>query len=292
MNIGYPCINRSINCTANSTFRLKNYSEQNLTAKLENNLNCLARILRFNVENNLMFFRISSDLVPFASHPVCKFKWWKYFKDLFGEIGDYIRRHQMRISMHPDQFVILNSPRQDVLNRSILELQYHVKVLESLNLDKTAKIQIHVGGVYKNKNEAVKRFIANYHQLSQKIKDRLVIENDDRSYSVGDCLLLHKETGIPVVFDNLHHCCLNQGETMDTAFSDCSQTWGKRDGVIITDYSEQSLTGKRCSHALTLTPSKFKKYLEQVEKFNPDIMLELKDKETSALKAINILNNT
>ncbi|MGC9367494.1 MAG: UV DNA damage repair endonuclease UvsE [bacterium] len=291
MKIGYPCINRSIGCTANSTFRLKNYSRQNLINKLENNLNCLLEILKFNLKNDLMFFRISSDLVPFASHPVCKFKWWKYFQDYLKEIGIFINQHQFRISMHPDQFVILNSPRSDVLDRSIDELNYHARVLDALQLDKTAKIQIHVGGVYQQKDLAIRRFIKNYEKLPPNIKNRLVIENDDRSYCVHDCIFIHQQTGIPVVFDNLHHFCLHQGETMISAFSRCSSTWDKSDGVIITDYSEQNLSGKRCSHAQSITPRKFKKYLAQVSSYNPDIMLEIKDKEISGIKAVKILHN-
>lgn len=291
MKIGYPCINRSVGCTANSTFRLKNYSQQNLIDKLENNLNCLFKILKFNQENDLMFFRISSDLVPFASHPVCKFKWWKYFQKHFSEIGKFIHQHQIRISMHPDQFVILNSPRTDVVDRSIAELNYHTKVLDALQMDKTAKIQIHVGGVYQQKQKSIRRFIKNYEKLPLNIKNRLVIENDHRSYSVHDCVSIHQQTGIPVVFDNLHHSCLNQGETMISAFSQCSRTWDKSDGVIITDYSEQQLSGKIGSHAQSITPRIFKQYLNQVSRHNPDIMLEIKDKEISGLKAVKILHN-
>ena len=85
MKIGYPCINESMDCTPNTTFRLSNYSEQNLIKKVENNLQCLKEILHYNVLNNLLFFRISSDLVPFASHPICKFAWQQHFKKDFKD---------------------------------------------------------------------------------------------------------------------------------------------------------------------------------------------------------------
>ncbi|MDW7988457.1 MAG: UV DNA damage repair endonuclease UvsE, partial [candidate division WOR-3 bacterium] len=85
MKVGYPCINRTLGCTTNTTFRLASYSEKNLIEKVLDNLNCLKKILEFNVKNGLLFFRISSDLVPFASHPVCTFNWQRYFQTNFSE---------------------------------------------------------------------------------------------------------------------------------------------------------------------------------------------------------------
>jgi UV DNA damage endonuclease len=108
MKIGYPCINRTIGCSANRTFRLKSYSEERLIETVENNLDCLLNILKFNVEHNILFFRITSDLVPFASHPICQFPWQRFFRDKFRKIGDLIRTHGIRISMHPDQFTLIN----------------------------------------------------------------------------------------------------------------------------------------------------------------------------------------
>ena len=109
MKIGYPCINNSIPRNAPSTFRLASYSENRLVQTIKNNLIHLNRILKYNVKNNLLFFRISSDLIPFASHPICKLNWHRIFRSEFEEIGDFIKSHNIRVSMHPDQFVILNS---------------------------------------------------------------------------------------------------------------------------------------------------------------------------------------
>ncbi|MFW6129837.1 MAG: UV DNA damage repair endonuclease UvsE, partial [Atribacterota bacterium] len=214
MKLGYPCINISIGCTANSTFRLYNYSEDNMKAKIENNLNCLKKILKFNVEKGLLFFRISSDLVPFASHPVCKFNWKNEFKDEFIKIGNFIKKNNMRISMHPDQFVVINSLKEDVVKRSTDELVYHCDALDTMELDNTAKVQIHVGGVYGDKKKSIKRFIDNYSRMPLKVKKRLVVENDEKSYSLKDCLLISEKIKIPVIFDSFHHSCLNHGENI------------------------------------------------------------------------------
>lgn len=112
MKIGYPCINTSIPRDTPSMFRLAFYSEGRLIQIVKDNLNHLAKILKYNVDHDLLFFRISSEIVPFASHPICKFSWDKYFQSEFEEIGNYIKNHHIRISMHPDQYVVINSPTE------------------------------------------------------------------------------------------------------------------------------------------------------------------------------------
>lgn len=287
MKLGYPCINNGIGCTANSTFRLKNYSKGNLIEKVTANLNCLKNILEFNVKNSLLFFRISSDLVPFASHPVCRYNWVKHFKKDFKEIGDYIKRHKIRISMHPDQFVLINAKDQNIIKRSIKELYYHCRVLESMGLDASAKVQIHVGGVYGEKYKSIQRFIDNHKKLPKKIRKRLVIENDHRSYSLKDCILINKKTGIPVIFDTYHHECLNNGESFREAIIKAMKTWGKTDGKLMIDYSSEGT--KKGAHSKSISIPSFKKFLKETKGLDFDIMLEIKDKEKSALKAIKCL---
>ena len=190
MKIGYPCINNSIPRNAPSTFRLASYSENRLVQTIKINLIHLNRILKYNVKNNLLFFRISSDLIPFASHPICKLNWRRVFRSEFEEIGDFIKSHNIRVSMHPDQFVILNSPNTKTVENSINELKYHCNILDAMCLDETAKIQIHVGGVYKNKQDAIDRFVRTFIDINKfvdsSIKKRLVIENDDCLYSLKE----------------------------------------------------------------------------------------------------------
>ena len=289
MKIGYPCINTSIGCTANSTFRLKSYSEKRLISAVQNNLDCLLKILEYNVNHGLLFFRIGSDLVPFASHPICRFGWEKYFKKQFKHIGSFIKKHKIRISMHPDQFTLINSPSRQITKRSIKELEYHRRILDAMCLGTEAKIQIHVGGVYGNKARAIESFVKRYKSLDRKIKNRLVIENDDISYSLKDCLKINQRTKIPVVLDAYHHQILNNGESIRDALIKAKKTWKKKDGLLMVDYSS-GRRGKR-THAEHININDFKKFIEKTKGLNFDMMLEIKDKEKSALKAAALLKN-
>ena len=291
MKIGYPCINRTLECTSSSTFRLKSYSVENLIEKVENNLDCLERILRFNIEGDMLFFRISSDLVPFASHEINDYDWGGHFRDKFEEIGDIIKKNYIRISMHPDQFIVLNSNKEDVYKRSVDELLYHAEVLELLGLDNTAKIQLHVGGVYGNKEKSKKRFIRRYSDLDEVIKKRLVIENDEKSYSVKDCLEISQECGVPVLFDHFHHSLNNNSEELSLIFSKIESTWSERDGLPMVDYSSQMMGEREGRHAESIDEDDFNKFIERSKPYDFDPMLEIKDKEKSAIKVVDLFSD-
>ncbi|MDO9323711.1 MAG: UV DNA damage repair endonuclease UvsE [Methanoregula sp.] len=288
MRIGYPCINRSTGCTASHTFRLASYTGERLEETVTENLACLEKILQYNREHGLLFFRITSDLVPFASHPVCTFPWQEHFAGDFRRIGEFIRQHGFRISMHPDQFVLLNAPDEKVFGRSIADLVYQVQVLDLMGLDPTAKVQIHVGGVYGDKSLSLDRFADRYELLEQGIKDRLVIENDERLYSIQDCLTIHERTGIPIIADSFHHSLLNNGERFADLLTPLRATWKAHDGIPMVDYSSQEPGKRTGAHAEHIVPEEFRQFLDETRKADFDIMLEIKDKEKSALSALEI----
>lgn len=290
MKIGYPCINQTLDCSSSRTFRLASYSEERLIETVGQNLSCLRRILEFNVEHGLHFFRLTSDLVPFASHPVNTYKWQEHFKLTLRRLGDYIKNHNLRISMHPDQFVVLNSPNPQTVQNSIAELVYQGSVLDLMGLDATAKLQIHGGGAYGDKESAMHRFAEVYHTLlPDAVKARLCVENDDRTYTLTDCLVLHELTGMPIIFDNLHHECVNNGEPMREAVLLAAQTWQReRDGILMVDYSAQSPGERKGKHVQSIGEDAFHDFLVETEGIDMDIMLEIKDKEASAHKAVAV----
>jgi UV DNA damage endonuclease len=289
MKIGYPCLNRSIGCTSSRTFRLRSYSPPRLVETVRGNLLCLHRILEFNQKNGLLFFRITSDLVPFASHPVCAVPWPETFAAEFAAIGAFIKGNGMRISMHPDQFTLINSPDPEIFRRSAAELNYHARVLDLLGLDLTAKIQIHGGGVYGDKAKSLDRFCSRFERLAQSVRRRLVVENDDRQYSVADCLAINRRTEIPVLFDSFHHQLNRNGEDPAEALLLAAATWGKRDGLPMVDYSSQKNGERSGSHAESIDLRDFAAFIATAGGLDFDIMLEIKDKEKSALRARRFL---
>ncbi|MFW9830129.1 MAG: UV DNA damage repair endonuclease UvsE [Candidatus Thorarchaeota archaeon] len=291
MKIGYPCINLSFECRSSKTFRLKNYSKQKLIETIKNNLDCLEKILQFNHGNNIQFFRITSDLIPFASHPIMEFDWQNYFKERFKGIGKYIKDSKMRITMHPGQYTVINSTNLKVVKNSIKELKYHTQVLDLLELDSSAKIITHVGGVYGNKQQSIKRFIEQYNKLDDDIKSRYVIENDDKSYDLNDCMNIHTETGIPVILDVYHHSCKSSGESIEEAIEKVSGTWKNKDGIPILHYSSEHPIKGKCRHADEIDINHFKKFIVRTRSFDYDLMLEIKNKEKSAILAIETLIN-
>ncbi len=291
MKIGYPCVNETLPCSAARTFRLASYTPERLVETVTANLACLREILEWNVQHGLLFFRMGSDIVPFGSHEVNEFPWQTHFKSEFKAIGDFIKAHDMRISFHPDQFVVLNSPDPDIVRRSVNELIYQGSMLDLMELDSTAKLQIHAGGAYGDKGAALARWVETFHTLlPEAVKVRLVVENDDRLYSLRECLSLSDETGVPILFDNFHHECLNHGEPMREALRLAAATWHPtRDGVLMMDYSSQAPGERKGKHTDSLVPELFRGFLADLDGLDVDMMLEIKDKEASAVCGIGIL---
>ena len=286
MRIGYPCINLGLPCRPSRTLRLGSLSEERLYAIVDGNLRCLEEIVRWNAARGILFLRITSDLIPLASHPENRFPWVEAFAGRFAEIGALMRRYAMRISMHPGQYTLLSSPRPEVTAAARADLRYHAQVLDLLGLDRTAKIQIHGGGVYGDRKMAVQRFVAAVDALEPAVRERLVVENDERLYSFADVLELHAMTGLPLVFDAFHHTLHGDGRSLAEALGAQAETWGPEDGLPIVDYSSPLRNGRLGSHAHALDEEDFLRFLEESRPHNFDLMLEVKDKEASALRAL------
>ncbi len=285
MRIGYPTQNLSLGCSSSRTFRLTSYSVERLITTIEQNLDCLEHMLRYNVEHDLLYFRLSSEIIPFASHPVCTYDWSTAYGARFAELGAFARQHGMRLALHPGQYTLINSPDARIVDNSIRELAYQTHMLDLMGMDATHKVQIHVGGVYGDKPAAMHRFIDTFARLPANVQRRLAIENDERLYHHHDCLSIAAETGIPIIFDDLHYQLHDGGEPFALAFSKVVGTWSGSHGVPLVDYSSQHPDKKFGSHVDALDAAAFRNFLRRVDGYDLDIMLEIKDKEASALHA-------
>lgn len=290
MKIGYACIPLTTVARTNRRLLLKDYSEEKLKNIIEENLADLKNILIHNLKNNIHMFRISSDIIPLGSHTVNTFHWDLFFHEKLKEIGYFAKVNNIRLSMHPGQYTVINSPKEDIVNKSIKDLEYHCKFLDSLNIDYTNKIVLHIGGVYGEKASAKERFINNFQRLSPSLKKRLVIENDEKSFSIDDVLEISNAISIPVIYDNLHNICYGDNNySIKEIYKKVIATWKPEDGRMKVHYSQQSENKKMGSHSNTIFTNDFLNYYREVEEFNPDIMLEVKDKDISAIKCIALL---
>lgn len=288
MRIGYPCLNWGLENRPNKTFRLASFTAERFRETVRGNLAATAEILRWNTARNIGYFRISSELVPFASHPVCSIDWASEFADEISALGSLARKTSMRITMHPDQFVLINALEDRIVQASVADLSWHAALLDGMGLDLTARIQIHVGGVYGDKTASRERFVRRFEHLPQAVSRRLTVENDDRHYTLADCLWIHERTGVPILFDVFHHHVNNAGEPLIEALKSASDTWSPEIGPLLLDYSTQA-PGKRVgTHADTLDEIDFRGFLEASAPLDFDLMLEIRDKEASALRSLKI----
>lgn len=289
MAIGYACLTVGLRGTDLKSCMLKNASTERLFEITEYNLNALNNILDYNIENNIKLFRISSDLIPFASIPNSSFPWQQLFSDKLKALGEKAKNNSVRLSMHPGQYTVLNSPNEDVVCKAILDLNYHSALLDAMMLSLDSKIILHIGGVYQNKEESARRFISHFARLDESVKKRIVLENDDKSYHIADVLEIASRLNIPVVYDNLHNQINPSDHPKSDAFwiNTCKSTWKKYDGVQKIHYSQQDLSKKPGSHASTIRIQEFLNFYNSLDSHDIDIMLEVKDKNLSAVKCIN-----
>jgi len=288
MSIGYACLTLGVPFTDMKKCLIKNADEVRLNQLIAANLCALERMVDYNLRNGIKLFRISSDIIPFASSPVNSIRWSEDYAFQLAEIGRKIRTGGMRVSMHPGQYTVLNSPNAQTVENAIRELDYHALFLDSLGLDASHKIILHLGGAYGDKSLAIKRFTERYQALDDRVKARLVIENDDKIYNIQEVLETGLDNRIPVVFDNLHHQANHGGDGggEQNWIAECAKTWGRDDGRQKIHYSQSNPRKKVGAHSLSIDIDAFLHFYENLALPKPDIMLEVKDKNISAIKCV------
>lgn len=293
INIGYACLALAVPGSAMKNCTLKNAGPDHLLALIQYNLEALEKLIEYNIAQGILLFRISSDLIPFGSSLAMDLPWREVNRARLARIGALINDSGMRVSMHPGQYTVLNSPDEGVVQRAVADLAYHTGVLDGLGVGSQGKIILHLGGVYGDKASAIQRFIERYQELDPAIKRRLVLENDDRLFNIEDILQAQASGGFPVVYDNLHNAVNPSGQSLaDRDWIKLARsTWKPEDGPQKIHYSQQSPAKRIGAHSQSIQAGLFLEFYKEVEDLEVDIMLEVKDKNLSAVKCLNLVTD-
>ncbi len=214
--------------TATAMLRLDKKARLSRIAELcRVNADAMLASLQFCAGHGIGAFRINSQILPVKTHPQAGYA----ARDLpgsadiiarFHECGAFARGHDIRLSFHPDQFVVLNSPNPKTLAHSLDELNYQAEVAGWVGAD---TINIHGGGAYGDKVAALEALRRNIERLPEPVRSRLTLENDDKVYTPADLLPVCENTGVPLVYDVHHHRCLPDGMSVAEATKRARRTW-------------------------------------------------------------------
>ena len=292
MNLGYACINMtlqkqvSMNRTMmKRTFEAKGMDYVSDLALL--NSRDIIKVLEWNRQHGIKLFRLSSSIIPWGNNiDITELKDYKEIKSELKKAGDFAKFWDMRITCHPGPFVVLTSPKDNVVDNAISDLEMHGKLFDMMGLSKTPynKINIHCNGVYGDKITAMNRFCENFKRLSHSVRSRLTVENDDKAsmYSVKDLMYIHNKIGIPIVFDYHHHQFCTGDMTEQEALQLASTTWPK-DIKPIVHYSESKALHENNIKEKPQAHSLYINAIPNTYELDVDIMVEAKAKELAIL---------
>lgn len=256
------------------------------------------RLLRYYGSRGIHLYRLTSKLVPLATillqtHELQELVSSRALQ-LFSECGETAKEQHMRISAHPDHFTVLGSTNPSVIESAILNLRYHHEILELMGLsDSCYQLVLHVGSAAGGKEAAVKRFAETFEKLPSHIRRRLILENDDKTYTTSETLSLCRQLKIPMVLD-VHHMICN-GEPDDTLLlPEILRTWdGQAFPPKFHFSSPRSLQSPR-AHADYIDPCSFLEFLIQLKNAGAqqaDIMLEAKQKDEALFTLMRTLSD-
>jgi UV DNA damage endonuclease len=275
--------------TTNRSMIKKTFKEKGISYASDLGVkNCrdLVEIIKWNNENGINFFRLSSDLFPWASeYNLTELPHYNRIKNILGAAGVLATKYGQRITSHPGPYNVLVSPREHVVENTISDLTKHGEVFDMLGLSRTPynKINIHCNGVYGDKIAAMDRFCKNFKRLPESVQTRLTVENDDKAsmYSVKDLMYIHERIGIPIVFDYHHHKFCTGDLSEEEALKLAVSTWGDIKPVV--HYSESKALHERNDKLKPQAHSDYIKDIPNTYALDLDVMVEAKAKELSII---------
>lgn len=289
MNLGYCCINMSLGknggfktTTVTSASKL---SEQDRFKKLQSltrqNFGTLYDIMKFNVENDIRLYRVSSDMCPLNTHEICNYD---FTQDttvimLANKIKQMAIDNNIRLSIHPDQFNVINTDKESVFQNTLISLEYHYKLMQLLGIEICC---IHVGGKKGGIEMARRRFVDNFYRLPSHLQSIIHLENCDKSWNVDDTLSICEKLNIPMILDFHHDRCLPSNNTVDFYIDRIVATWNDKVPKAHLSTGKTSIADR--SHADYISQEDFD-YVCGI--WDYDLNLEAKAKDLALFKLRN-----
>lgn len=293
IRLGYACIPVTINETASHLLtythykKLGNKGNEKLDSVIKSNFESLQKILKYNIKNDIIFFRMTSELIPLANHPDVHYDFFDQYQEYYKKIGYIINQNNLRVDLHPSAYTVLNSINEEVVTSTINILKFYQEMYKSMKID--SKIVLHVGSKVGGKRAGIKRFIDNFNKLDKDIQKLIIVENDDRSFNIRNVLNICEKLNIPMVLDYHHFKVNKNNEKIEQYIERIFNTWG-RDIPKIHFSSPKDKKNKR-SHNDYINVDDFIKFLEKIKFTNRDfdVMIEAKKKDEALFKLIREL---
>lgn len=296
VRLGYVALSKALDdVTTSSTITYTNYINKNYnTSKLleitKNNLDSLYEIIKYNVKNNFHFYRLTSKLVPLATHDKVDFDYITPLLDEYKKIGKLINDNNIRVDTHPDQYAVLNSMDSKIVKNTVEILEYHYKIMDAIGI-KDKIIILHVGSSACGKKASITRFINNFNKLPDHIKKCIAVENDDKVYNIKDVLELCHKINVPMVLDYHHFICNNEKEDINDYLKEIIDTWDGKIPKMHFSSPKSKLKKEFRSHSDYINKECFIKFINILKKQDKDIdiMLEAKAKDDAVSRLARYL---
>lgn len=266
----------------------------------------LHAIFDYLERRRISMYRMSSDIAPYETHPdLTRFHGQvRACANELRALGLEAGRLGLRLSLHPSQFIVINSPDADLRRKSVWDLESQAEILDCMEVGPEAVVVIHAGGTYGDIASGIDRWCRTWDELPERVRARVVLENDDMRYSAANVLAIHERTGVRLIFDVQHFWCLNpEGLELRPTLERFLRTWpaGARPKVHFssprTEMREVArksrITGKKetvllppvwTGHADFNHPFEFIAFMRSMSGLEFDVMLEAKAKDLALLR--------
>lgn len=253
----------------------------------------LKKILQYNIDNKIHFYRLTSSLIPLATHPEVNWNYRNKFKVEFKIIGEIIKKVNMRVDTHPDQFNVINSVDSNVVNNTLNNLLFQANIFKDMEYEE-GKMVLHIGSGVGGKEESLRRFEDNIKKFPKEITSKIILENDDKTFTARETLMLCEKLNLPMVLDVHHHLCNNNGEDIKQIIPNILDTWNGENLSPKIHISSPKDGNKDRKHADFINTDDFIEYMEIFKEYNRDIdvMIEAKKKDLALFALVRDIKKT